>query len=129
VETNRYAHEDYYLPLIFFFFHNLTRSLLPTVSQRQNNTVPSHPLSTYTGKFNNQLWGTMTIAAGANGLQLQFATTWSDIALEHWQYDTWAIAADEAFFEFVIDDISGSISAFTLMMIGESQTMLFTRIQ
>jgi CubicO group peptidase (beta-lactamase class C family) len=75
---------------------------------RLAGTTPSLPLDGYTGTFESDLWGTMTVTLEGDGLVLRYAPEFvSD--LEHWHDDVfrarWRTAGDgSSFVTFTLDE-------------------------
>jgi CubicO group peptidase (beta-lactamase class C family) len=99
-------------------------------SLRVKNTIPSHPLTDYTGTYENALYGDIRITIENN--QLFFHFRYTDQPLEHFHYDQFWTKEQELYFvnparfpifklKFLTND-NGKIDKFRTNIINDPET-------
>ena len=65
------------------------KQVLEAEAKRVMHTQPSRPIAAYVGAYAHPAWGTMTVLASGDGLEVRMgASATMRGSLEHWQFDT-----------------------------------------
>jgi CubicO group peptidase (beta-lactamase class C family) len=84
------------------------------LAKQVKGTLPTLALSAYTGKYTSEIYGGTTVSVVHDSLLLQFADGRYNIALQHWNYDTFRGTYNywwmgKSFVQFLLDK-SGKVS-------------------
>jgi CubicO group peptidase (beta-lactamase class C family) len=100
------------------------------VSDRKPNTKPSHPLTDFTGEYENPGYGVLTVKLVGKSLE----TTYNNITaqLEHWHYDVFRARSEELedlklYANFMTNN-SGDIDRVSIPLEPNAKEIVFVRI-